>query len=55
MQVKGQTGAIPQIGLGTAGLKGDSAFKGVTAALDAGYRHIDTALLCKGACTARPC
>eukprot|EP00040_Diaphanoeca_grandis_P028353 m.164091 g.164091 ORF g.164091 m.164091 type:complete len:376 (+) comp31321_c0_seq1:92-1219(+) len=44
-EVKGQSGTIPCIGLGTAGLKGESCFNSVTKALELGYRHIDTALL----------
>lgn len=34
---------IPAIGLGTYKLKGDDAYEMVLAALDEGYRHIDTA------------
>lgn len=37
--------AIPAIGLGTWPLTGDVAEQAVTAALDAGYRHIDTAAM----------
>jgi diketogulonate reductase-like aldo/keto reductase len=35
--------AIPLIGFGTWQLDGDDAYNGVRAALDLGYRHIDTA------------
>jgi len=35
--------AIPVIGLGTGRLRGDVAVRAVHAALDCGYRHIDTA------------
>lgn len=34
---------IPKIGFGTAPLKGDDAYWAVRHAIDAGYRHIDTA------------
>ncbi len=34
---------IPQLGAGTFRLKGEDAFHSVTMALEAGYRHIDTA------------
>lgn len=34
---------VPAIGFGTWELVGDDTFPGVTAALEAGYRHIDTA------------
>ncbi|MEZ5670790.1 MAG: aldo/keto reductase [Alphaproteobacteria bacterium] len=40
-EVKG--GAIPLVGYGTYPLTGDAAVRGVAAALEAGYRHIDTA------------
>lgn len=36
-------GSIPQIGYGTWNRDGDEAYNGVMAALDIGYRHIDTA------------
>jgi diketogulonate reductase-like aldo/keto reductase len=36
-------GEIPLIGFGTWELEGDQAYDGVRAALDIGYRHIDTA------------
>jgi 2,5-diketo-D-gluconate reductase A len=36
-------GEIPLIGFGTWELEGDQAYEGVLAALDIGYRHIDTA------------
>lgn len=36
---------IPAIGLGTWALRGDAAIGAVQAALDAGYRHIDTAAM----------
>jgi diketogulonate reductase-like aldo/keto reductase len=35
--------AIPAIGLGTGRLRGDVAVRAIAAALDLGYRHIDTA------------
>src|SRR6202034_2765507 len=35
--------SIPLIGFGTWQLDGDDAYNGVRAALDIGYRHIDTA------------
>ena len=38
--VKGQSGAIPQLGFGTATLKGDKCIAAVTTALAAGYRHL---------------
>lgn len=34
---------IPKLGFGTWQLKGDDAYKSVQAALETGYRHIDTA------------
>lgn len=37
--------AIPAIGLGTWDLRGEDAVRCVEAALDAGYRHIDTAAM----------
>eukprot|EP00756_Hemistasia_phaeocysticola_P060274 Hpha_TRINITY_DN3890_c0_g1::TRINITY_DN3890_c0_g1_i1::g.44506::m.44506 len=48
--VKGQKGEIPQLGLGTATLGGgvtpdDNCVSAVKAAIRAGYRHLDTALL----------
>ena len=42
---KGQEGSIPKIGFGTANLKGNVCREAVGAALEAGCRHIDTALL----------
>jgi 2,5-diketo-D-gluconate reductase A len=36
-------GEVPLIGFGTWQLEGDEAYNGVRAALDIGYRHIDTA------------
>ena len=36
---------IPVLGLGTWTLKGDDCVEMVRAALDAGYRHIDTAIM----------
>lgn len=40
------TGAyIPAVGFGTSPLLGDDAYKAVLAALEAGYRHIDTAFI----------
>ncbi len=35
---------MPRIGLGTYRMQGSKCFGAVTAALDAGYRHVDTAL-----------
>lgn len=35
--------AIPALGMGTFRLKDDDAYNAVRLALDAGYRHIDTA------------
>lgn len=35
--------SIPTLGAGTFRLKGDDAYKSVEMALNAGYRHIDTA------------
>jgi 2,5-diketo-D-gluconate reductase B len=43
--VKAQGAEIPVIGLGTWDLRGPAAEKAVAAALDAGYRHIDTAAM----------
>ncbi len=34
---------IPSVGLGTFGLNGDAGTKSILAAMDIGYRHIDTA------------
>lgn len=42
--VKANGAEIPAIGLGTWQLTEDIGIKAVTAALDAGYRHIDTAI-----------
>ncbi|MEU4240601.1 aldo/keto reductase [Actinoplanes sp. NPDC026619] len=36
---------MPLLGFGTWQIRGDSAYKAVRAALDAGYRHIDTATM----------
>ena len=41
----GQKGAIPSMGLGTATLHGEVCIASVRAAIKAGVRHIDTALL----------
>jgi 2,5-diketo-D-gluconate reductase A len=38
-------GLMPQVGFGTWRLRGDQARAAVTAALSAGYRHIDTATM----------
>jgi|SRR5580658_1531689 2,5-diketo-D-gluconate reductase A len=38
-------GQLPQVGLGTWKLRGDAVASAVTAALKAGYRHIDTATM----------
>ena len=43
--VKGQSGELPQVGLGTAGLLGERCVSAVIEALKQGYRVIDTALL----------
>ena len=43
--VKGQSGELPQVGLGTAGLDGERCVSAVVEALKQGYRVIDTALL----------
>jgi diketogulonate reductase-like aldo/keto reductase len=37
--------AMPLLGFGTWQLHGDSAYRAVRAALDAGYRHLDTATM----------
>ncbi|CAN0545349.1 unnamed protein product, partial [Laminaria digitata] len=43
LQVRLNNGVyVPRIGFGTAGL-GDATEESVTLALEAGYRHIDTA------------
>ena len=39
----GHAGAIPILGFGTWQATGDDAFSSVTTALEAGYRHVDTA------------
>ena len=44
-KVKGQEGAIPAIGLGTATIKGDACAAAVVDALKLGYKLLDTALL----------
>jgi diketogulonate reductase-like aldo/keto reductase len=38
-------GAMPLLGFGTWQIKGDVATRAVSAALEAGYRHLDTALV----------
>lgn len=43
--VKANGAEIPAIGLGTWELRGDAAIRAVHAALEAGYRHIDTAAI----------
>ena len=43
--VKGQGGKIPQVGLGTSGLKGEVGVEAVKNAIKNGYRMVDTALL----------
>jgi 2,5-diketo-D-gluconate reductase B len=43
--VRANGAAIPAIGLGTWQLRGAEAIRAVHAALDAGYRHIDTAAM----------
>lgn len=45
LTVRSDGAEIPAIGLGTWPLRGDAAIKAVHAALDAGYRHIDTAAM----------
>ena len=37
--------AVPRVGIGTWELEGDTAYGSVRAALDAGYRHVDTAAM----------
>ena len=44
-KVKGQEGAIPAVGLGTATIKGDACAAAVVDALKLGYKLLDTALL----------
>lgn len=44
-KVKGQEGAIPAIGLGTATIKGERCTAAVVEALKLGYKLLDTALL----------
>ena len=43
--VPGQKGWLPQIGLGTASLKGERCVEACCTALKCGYRLLDTALL----------
>jgi diketogulonate reductase-like aldo/keto reductase len=43
--VRGQSGKIPKVGLGTATLFDQQCTNAVRTAIRAGYRHIDTALL----------
>lgn len=43
--VKANGASIPAIGFGTWRLKGDAAVRSVGIALDAGYRHVDTAAM----------
>jgi diketogulonate reductase-like aldo/keto reductase len=43
--VKANGAEIPAIGLGTWDLRGEAVVRAVHAALDAGYRHIDTAAM----------
>jgi len=43
--VKGQSGDIPQIGLGTSSFKGDQCIQAVKTAIDVGFRVVDTALI----------
>ena len=45
MTVKANGAEIPVIGFGTWELRGATAVRCVQAALDAGYRHIDTAAM----------
>jgi len=44
-KVKGQEGAIPSSGFGTATLHGEACYAAVRSAIAAGYRHIDSAML----------
>ena len=41
----GSGGRMPLLGFGTWRLRGDAAVKATTAALEAGYRHLDTATM----------
>lgn len=41
----GSAGRMPIVGFGTWQLRGDTAYRAVLAALQAGYRHIDTATM----------
>lgn len=43
--VKANGAEIPSLGLGTWNLRGEAAIRSVHAALEAGYRHIDTAAM----------
>ena len=43
--IKANGAEIPAIGFGTWELRGDTALRAVLAALDVGYRHIDTAAM----------
>jgi diketogulonate reductase-like aldo/keto reductase len=43
--VEANGAAIPVVGLGTSGLRGDACLRAVEAALEEGYRHIDTAVM----------
>jgi diketogulonate reductase-like aldo/keto reductase len=43
--VKANGAEIPSLGFGTWPMKGDTALRAVAAALDSGYRHIDTAAM----------
>ncbi|GIM92388.1 aldo/keto reductase [Paractinoplanes toevensis] len=45
LPVAGSDLAMPLLGFGTWQLRGEQAYKAVRAALDAGYRHIDTATM----------
>ena len=45
INVKGQSGTIPKIGLGTACMDGEVCVNAVANALQSGYKMVDTALL----------
>jgi len=45
LTVKANGAEIPAIGFGTWELRGETALRAMQAALDAGYRHIDTAVM----------
>ena len=41
IEIQGET--VPEIGLGTWRLEGETCYDAVTTALEEGYRHVDTA------------